>query len=139
MPAPIESARDVLPEPGDASQIVTRRAVDGPGCLPAHGPSPISCRSGAGPAAAAMPEIHDAGFLEAGLRIAADAPHRVGVVLVDGAAGGHCFSSARRRAGAWGVPPGAGCAIQLIMYMPKSAKAAMSVVCGPYVNTTARW
>jgi hypothetical protein len=53
----IEPARDVRPEPGDASQIVTRRAVGGPGCLPGHAPSPI-CTLGPGPglAAAAMPE-----------------------------------------------------------------------------------
>jgi len=87
---------------------------------------------------AKLPEIYDAGFLEAGLHIAADAPHRLEVVQLTGG-WRHCFLLGREMRRRLGCSPGAGCAIQLIMYMPKSAKAAMSVVCGPYVNTTARW
>jgi hypothetical protein len=48
---------DVLSEPGDATQIVTHRAVSSPNYFPGHAPSPI-CALGPGLelTAAAMPE-----------------------------------------------------------------------------------
>jgi len=53
----IGPARDILPEPGDASQIVTRNAVGGPRCLPDTGHLPsVTPGPGPGMAAAAIPE-----------------------------------------------------------------------------------
>src|SRR5215469_17484273 len=78
-----------------------------------------------------LAEVRDACAFEAGLHLAADAPHFLKVSLVDGPAGRHLLLLGRDHAPTTGRSQAPTAGSQLIMNMPMSTKDAMSVVWGP--------